>query len=66
MNPMIISWSMTTWKKCVDELHSLIACQHWQVKRNLDFISRVRGQIKEFLSFERRNRTLCCIRLILI
>ena len=35
-------------EKCVDELHSLIACQHWQVKRNLDFISRVRGQIKEF------------------
>ena len=48
MNPMIISWSMTTLEKCVDELHSLIACQHWQVKRNLDFISRVRGQIKEF------------------
>lgn len=35
-------------EKCVDELHSLIACQHWQVKLNLDFISRVRGQIKEF------------------
>lgn len=35
-------------EKCVDELHSLITCQHWQVKRNLDFISRVRGQIKEF------------------
>lgn len=33
---------------CVDELHSLISCQHRQVYRNLEFINKVRTEIKEF------------------
>lgn len=35
-------------EECVDELHSLISCQHRQVSRNLEFINKVRTQIKEF------------------
>lgn len=35
-------------EECVDEMHHLIACQHWTVNRNLEFIDKVRTEIKDF------------------
>lgn len=35
-------------EECVDEMHHLIASQHWTVGRNLEFIDKVRTEIKEF------------------
>lgn len=33
---------------CVDEMHALISSQHLQVTRNLNFIEKVRNEIKAF------------------
>lgn len=33
---------------CVDRMHELIGCQHWQVGNNEEFIDKVRTEIKGF------------------
>ncbi|MDO5344591.1 MAG: guanylate kinase [Lachnospiraceae bacterium] len=33
---------------CVDRMHELIRCQHWQVGNNEEFIDKVRTEIKGF------------------
>lgn len=35
-------------ERCVDEMHALISCQHLRVNRNLEFINRIRDDIKKF------------------
>lgn len=33
---------------CVDEMHTLISCQHHKISRNLEFINKVRNEIQAF------------------